>query len=47
MTLEEFIDRIDGFVDKKASEQIPYLGYFLVTYNVLLITLGSLYISYL
>lgn len=33
MTLEEFIDRIDGFVDKKASEQIPYLGYFLVTYQ--------------
>lgn len=33
MTLDEFIDRIDGFVDKKASEQIPYFGYFLITYQ--------------
>lgn len=33
MTLEEFIERIDGFVDKKASEQIPYFGYFLVAYK--------------
>ena len=33
MTLEEFIERIDGFVAKKASEQIPYFGYFLVTHQ--------------
>lgn len=33
MTLEEFVDRIDGFEDKKASEQIPYFGYFLITYK--------------
>lgn len=33
MTLEEFIERIDGFVDKKASEQIPYFGYYIVTYQ--------------
>ena len=33
MTLDEFIDRIEGFVDKKASEQIPYFGYFLITYQ--------------
>ena len=33
MTIEEYVDRIDGFLDKKASEQIPYLGYFLVKYK--------------
>ena len=32
MTLEEYIERIDGIDDKKPSEQIPYFGYFLVTY---------------
>lgn len=33
MTIEEFTERIDGFDDKKPSEQIPYFGYFLVTYQ--------------
>jgi len=33
MTIEEFVDRIDGFLDKKASEQISYFGYFLITYK--------------
>ena len=33
MTLDEFIDRIEGFIDKKASEQILFFGYFLVTYQ--------------
>lgn len=29
MTLEEFIDGIDGFLEKKPSEQIPYICYYL------------------
>lgn len=33
MTIEEFVDRIDGFLDRKASEQIPYFGYYLITYK--------------
>ena len=33
MTIEEFTERIEGFIDKKPSEQIPYFGYFLVTYQ--------------
>lgn len=33
MTLEEYIDRIDGFLEIKSSEQITYFGYFLITYR--------------
>lgn len=33
MTLDEYIDRIDGFLALKASEQIPYFGYFLTNYQ--------------
>lgn len=33
MTLEEYIEKIDGFLDKEASEQILYFGYYLVTYK--------------
>lgn len=29
MTLEEYIERIEGFLDKKPSEQIPFFAYFL------------------
>jgi len=31
MTLEDFIKRFDGFVEKKPSEQILYFGYYLVS----------------
>lgn len=30
MTLEAFIDGIDGFLEKKPSEQIPFFGYYLI-----------------
>jgi hypothetical protein len=33
MTLEEYIGKIDGFLNKEASEQILYFGYYLVTYK--------------
>ena len=33
MTIEDYIERIEGFVDKSSSEQIPYFGYFLITYQ--------------
>ena len=33
MTLEEYIDRIDGFLDKKPSEQIPYFAYYVCRYG--------------
>lgn len=29
MTLEEYIERIEGFLNKKPSEQIPYFAYYL------------------
>lgn len=29
MTLEEYIDRVEGFLDKKPSEQIPFFAYYL------------------
>lgn len=33
MSLDEYIERIDAFLSLKASEQIPYFGYFLMTYQ--------------
>lgn len=33
MTINEYINRIDGFIELKPSEQIPYLGYYLMTYR--------------
>jgi hypothetical protein len=33
MTLEDYIERIDGFLSLKSSEQIPYLGYFLIVHQ--------------
>jgi hypothetical protein len=33
MTLEDYIERIDGFLSLKPSEQIPYLGYFLIVHQ--------------
>lgn len=33
MTLEEYIDRINGFVDKKPSEQILFFAYYLTAYQ--------------
>lgn len=29
MTLVEYIERIEGFLDKKTSEQIPFFAYYL------------------
>ncbi len=33
MTIEEYINRIEGFLSLKSSEQIPYLGYYLTNYQ--------------
>lgn len=33
MTLEDYIERIEGFLSLKSSEQIPYFGYFLVVFQ--------------
>jgi len=33
MTLEEYIERIDGFLEIKPSLQIAYFGYFLIVYR--------------
>lgn len=30
MTIDDFISRVDGFVDLKPSEQIPFFGYYLI-----------------
>lgn len=33
MTIEEYINRIEGFLLLKSSEQIPYLGYYLTNFQ--------------
>lgn len=33
MTLEGFIDRVDGFIDKPSSEQILFFGYYLMAHK--------------
>ncbi|MEW9606277.1 hypothetical protein [Bacteroides sp. L008] len=33
MTIEEYVNRIDGFLTLKPSEQIPYLGYYLIIHE--------------
>lgn len=33
MTIEEYINRIEGFLSLKPSKQIPYLGYYLTNYQ--------------
>ena len=33
MTIEEYVERIDGFLLLKPSEQISYFGYFLTVYQ--------------
>ena len=38
MTIEEYINRIEGFLSLKSSEQIPYLGYYLTNYFYLFAT---------
>ena len=35
MTINEYINRIDCFLELKPSEQIPYLGYYLLNYQKL------------
>ena len=33
MTISEYINRIDGFIELKSSEQIPYFAYYLQNYQ--------------